>query len=306
MLSGGSATFTTSALTAGGQSITVSYGSNGGFTGSTSAVLTETVSQAATTTNLTASSTVAALGSPVTLQATVTVVAPGGGTPAGTVSFYDGSLRLGTAELNDGVATFQATSLTAGVHLLTAVESGDANYSGSASSAVSVLVVPPPAVQSIVINSGAAQRSMVTSLTVTFNEPVTLSSGAIVVDKQGGGAEGLVLNQSVDNGETVVNVTFTGSDIIGHSLADGKYTLIVNAADVHDQADQAMAANSSDSFWRLFGDARGTGFVDASDFQMLLTAERTQTMLSVFDYYGTGHLNLSDVVQFLLRFGKHV
>ena len=50
------------------------------------------------------------------------------GTPAGIVSFYDGSLKLGTASPNDGVATFQATSLTSGVHLLTAVESGTVSW----------------------------------------------------------------------------------------------------------------------------------------------------------------------------------
>jgi hypothetical protein len=67
-----------------------------------------------------------------------------------------------------------------------------------------------------------------------------------------------------------------------------------------------MTANASDSFWRLFGDARGTGFVDALDYEMFLTAEKTQTMLSIFDYYGTGTLGMTDLTQFLLRFGKSV
>jgi predicted outer membrane repeat protein len=305
-LSGGSASFTTSALAAGTHAITVSYSANGGFSGSTSAVLTETVSQAGTNTNLTVSPTVTAPGRPVTLQAFVAVVTPGGGNPPGTVTFYDGSSALGTAPLGAGVASFTATSLSAGVHHFMAVDSSTANYAGSTSAVVSVLVVPSPVVHSVVINGGAVQRSMVTDLTVTFNEQVTLSSGAVVVDKRGGGAEGLVLSESVVNGESVVNVTFIGSDIIGGSLLDGSYTLVVNAVDVHDQAGEAMAANANDSFWRLFGDARGTGLVNALDYQMLLQSEKSQTNLSIFDYYGTGVLNSADLTEFLLRFATSI
>src|SRR5262249_7204399 len=42
-----------------------------------------------------------------------------------------------------------------------------------------------PAVSSVVVNDGAAQRSMVTSLTVTFNTVVTLDPDAFEMQRQG-------------------------------------------------------------------------------------------------------------------------
>jgi Bacterial Ig-like domain len=165
--------------------------------------------------------------------------------------------------------------------------------------------VAPPSVSSITINNGSAQRSMVDSITVTFSTAVTLDPGAFAVDRRGQGAEGISVSTSVVNGDTIATITFVGSDVIGGSLADGNYTLTVNAAAVHSQFGASMTSNATDAFWRLFGDARGTGSVDALDYQMLLAAERTQTMLSIFDYFGTGHLDRTDLSQFLLRFGKH-
>jgi predicted outer membrane repeat protein len=225
-----------------------------------------------------------------------------------TLSFSSSDLLAtlpATTALKAGTDTVQVTFATPGTQSLTATDTLT-SLSGSQANIVVNANQAAPAVQSIVINQGAVQRSMVTSITISFNEQVTLSAGAITVAKQGGGAEGVVLSQSVVNGHTVVTVTFAGADIIGGSLADGRYTLTVNAADVHNGRGQAMAANASDNFWRLFGDARGTGFVDPLDFVMLMNAERAQTMVSTFDYFGTGHLDNSDIAQFLLRFAKHV
>ena len=50
-------------------------------------------------------------GQAVTLTATVIAVAPGAGTPAGSVTFRDGTTVLGTGTLSSGgVATFTTSS----------------------------------------------------------------------------------------------------------------------------------------------------------------------------------------------------
>ncbi|MDV9203199.1 Ig-like domain-containing protein, partial [Streptomyces sp. Wh19] len=49
-----------------------------------------------------------------TLTATVAVVAPGAGTPGGTVDFFDGATLLGTGTLSGGVATFTTSTLAIG------------------------------------------------------------------------------------------------------------------------------------------------------------------------------------------------
>jgi hypothetical protein len=44
-----------------------------------------------------------------------------------------------------------------------------------------VHVLPPAAAQSVVINDGSAQRSMVASVTVTFSTQVDLAAGAFTL-----------------------------------------------------------------------------------------------------------------------------
>ncbi|MGA5821110.1 Ig-like domain repeat protein [Kitasatospora sp. NPDC094028] len=129
----GAATFTTSALSVGSHPLTAVYSGDASFNGSSSPVDTQTVNPADTTTVLTSAPDPSAFGQPKVLTATVTAVAPGAGTPTGTVSFFDGPTLLGTATLVGGVATFTTSALSAGTHLLTAVYNGDVSFNGSTS-----------------------------------------------------------------------------------------------------------------------------------------------------------------------------
>ena len=74
----------------------------------------------------------------MTFTATVSVVAPGAGTPAGSVEFFDGATSLGTFPLNgSGQATFTTSTLTVATHSITAKYLGNSNYNESTSSALS-------------------------------------------------------------------------------------------------------------------------------------------------------------------------
>jgi trimeric autotransporter adhesin len=65
-------------------------------------------------------------------SATVTTNPPSGTTPTGgTVTFMDGPTTLATKALSAGSATFSTTSLGAGLHVVTAIYSGDAQFGGS-------------------------------------------------------------------------------------------------------------------------------------------------------------------------------
>ena len=127
-LSGGKATFKTTALAAGPHTITVSYGGDGNFVKSTSTPLTQTVNRAATTSKVTSSANPSVFGQSVTFTATVKAVAPGSGTPTGTVSFLDGSTTLGTGTLSGGTATFSISTLAVAAHSITVVYGGDTNF----------------------------------------------------------------------------------------------------------------------------------------------------------------------------------
>jgi hypothetical protein len=96
---------------------------------------TLTIVTAPTTTTLTTSTASAQYGDPVTLTATV---APSGAT--GSVLFMNGSTVLGTGTVSNGVATLTISSLPAGSYTITAFYQGDANYSASTSSPVSLTI----------------------------------------------------------------------------------------------------------------------------------------------------------------------
>jgi hypothetical protein len=72
-------------------------------------------------------------GQSVTFTTTISVVAPGTGTPTGTVTFKDGTTTLATATLSGGSATYTTSSLSVGTHKITVVYSGDSNFVGSTS-----------------------------------------------------------------------------------------------------------------------------------------------------------------------------
>lgn len=131
-LSSGGATLTLSSFGVGHHSITAQYSGDTNFTASTSAALDQVVNAAATTTAVTSSTNPSSYGDAVTFTATVAVTSPGAGSPTGTVTFKDGATVLGTGALSGGIATFTTTAtLAAGTHSITAVYSGDSNFTAS-------------------------------------------------------------------------------------------------------------------------------------------------------------------------------
>jgi hypothetical protein len=99
------------------------------------------VTAAATTTSLNAPAS-AAYGASVTLTATVASTA---GTPAGSVTFYNGSTSLGVGTLSgSGVATLTTTALPAGTDTATASYAAAGNFAGSSSTAVTLTVGAAP------------------------------------------------------------------------------------------------------------------------------------------------------------------
>ena len=170
-LSSGTAIFNTAGLAVGTHAVTASYGGDNNFGPSTSSALSQTVNQATTTTTLSASANPANLGQMVTFTATVTVVAPGAGTPTGTVTFRDGETALGTVIVNPaGNATFSTLSLAVGSHSITAAYGGDANFAGSSSSSVSQVISQPATSTTLAVSPNPANLGQ----TVTFTATVTV------------------------------------------------------------------------------------------------------------------------------------
>ena len=203
------ATFTTSSLSFPNSPHTLTAVYNGdGANFAASAVsnsVTQTVSQATTTTTLAVSPNPSAFGQSVTFTATVTPQIPDTFDNGGTVTFSDGSTSLGTASLSGGQATLNAPASvfdTVATHMITAGYSGDTNFTGSGSD--SVLQTVNAACTTTTVTSSTSGTSAFGQF-VTFTATVTAGSGTF------------------DNGGTV---TFSdGSTSLGTtSLSNGQTT----------------------------------------------------------------------------------
>lgn len=180
------------------------------------------------------------------------------------------------------------------------------SYGGGTSDAfITRFDIRPALVASLVVDNGAAQRSMVRSLTVTFNQVVTVGANAFEVRLNGGAAVAFTPSVSVVNGQTVVLLTVTG----GGSLADGRYTLTVRANQVTDGLGNQLDGGTDyvANFHRLYGDANGDATVNAFDYSQFRPAFGSSTGDPTFvewlDFDGDGTINASDLGQFRDRFG---
>jgi len=176
-LSGGISTFTTSALAIGNHTITTSYGGNGNFNGSTGSLTgnPQVVNQDATAQSVVSSQNPQMAGQPVTFTATVVPIAPGAGTPTGTVTFLDGGSPFGTGTLIGGVATFTTSALTPGNHTILTTYGGDGNFSGSTGSLTGNPQVMTQAATTTTVTSSAGTITLGDS--ATFTATVTTTSG---------------------------------------------------------------------------------------------------------------------------------
>ena len=165
-------------------------------------------------------------------------------------------------------------------------------------------------VESVVVNDGSAQRSMVNSITITFGGSVVLEPGAIELRRQDGSLVNAEFNISLLSGQTVAVLTFAGPEFVGGSLVDGSYTLTVRADRVHDRwgreldgdGNGSAGGNTVDSFFRLFGDTDGDHDVDHADLDVMLSSFRKSRgeagFLWFLDYEGDGDVDGLDMAQF--------
>jgi pectin methylesterase-like acyl-CoA thioesterase/sugar lactone lactonase YvrE len=167
----GEAYFTTNALAAGRHSITMVYGGDSNFSGSTSAPVIISVGEAISTTTLSVTSSSSIYGGAVAGNVTV---APqtGSGTPTGSVTLFAGTASVGSCTLTAGACSFKLTGIPAGATSLTAQYQGDATFAASASVGVTINVaraVLQVTATSYTINVGAALPTYAATITGFVN-----------------------------------------------------------------------------------------------------------------------------------------
>ena len=174
-LNAAQATCTTTSLPLGTRSLTADYSGDAGYNPSTGS-LSQVVNQASTTTGIISSVNPSTVGQSVMFTATVSVSAPGTGTPTGMVTFKDSGATIGTGTLINGQATYSTSALSAANHPITAVYGGDNNFTGSTSSAVNQDVRNPAPAITLISPAAAVTHAPDTTVTITGTGFVSASA----------------------------------------------------------------------------------------------------------------------------------
>jgi hypothetical protein len=211
-LANNNAQLSVSTLGVGAHSITAVYSGSTNFAASTSAALAETISQAPTTTTVTASPNPSVFNQWVTFVATISPSA--GGTPTGTVTLMDGTTSLSTATLSaGGPARIMYGGLMPGTHSITAVYSGDANFTASTSAAVNETVNPASSTTVVSSSPNPSTFGQAVTLTATVQAPQGINPFGTVSFMDGSATLG---SSSLSNGSA--QFTLSG-------LAAGSHTI---------------------------------------------------------------------------------
>jgi hypothetical protein len=165
------ATFSTTSLAVGTHSMTAVYNGDSSFNGSTSSAVSQVVNKANSSTAVVSSVNPSVFGQSVTFTATVTAVAPGAGTPSGTVTFKDGGVSIGTGTLAGGSATLTTSSLAIGAHSITVDYAGDSSFNTSSSATLTQTVNKTGTTGTLTssVNPSTFGQSVTFTVTVTSN-----------------------------------------------------------------------------------------------------------------------------------------
>ena len=164
-LAGGRASVTATLTTVGVHNILATYSGDGGNTDS-SARFGQRVERVTDSLGLTTNTTAADAGQTVTLTAALTPQAPAGvAPPTGTVQFQEGTTVIGTSKLTSGSATLAISTLTAGAHQIFAIYTGDANWYGVRSAAITVTINRAATTSTLTSSATIAELRLTAALT---------------------------------------------------------------------------------------------------------------------------------------------
>ncbi|MBI5216620.1 MAG: Ig-like domain repeat protein [Ignavibacteriae bacterium] len=251
-ITAGSASLSTSLLTAGSHAVRAQYGGDVNYEPSVSSNITQTVNQAPTTTSISAPTITYNANGIVTVT-----VSSGVGTPTGNVSLsVDGGSAM-TQSLVNGSTTFTLTSPSAGDHSLSTTFSAQGNYDASSASGTLHVNRAPTTVS---INAPTITYNANGSVTVTM----TSASGTVLGDVSLSVDGGAATTQTLSNGSTTF--TLASPSAGDHSLsvtfaAQGNFDAGAGTGTLH--VNQA-ATSTSISASTITYNANGTVTVSVS------------------------------------------
>jgi hypothetical protein len=213
---------------AGTYTILASYNGSPNFNASSDNTASLTVNQAPTSTLVTSSVNPSVFGQSVTFTVTVNVVAPGAGTPTGTVQFVlDGNNFGSPVSLAGGSATSSAIpTLSVSTHKVSAVYNGDTNFTTSTGTLSGGQVVNKATSSTVGTNttstySGSNQAVALSAAVTAVGETVNEGTVTFTVQNKNNAVIGKPVTSGTVNGGSA-NASFT---LPGGTPA-GTYTII--------------------------------------------------------------------------------
>ncbi len=277
----GEASAPLSNLSVGSHNIVATYSGDETYAGSVSAPKNLSVAKADVDVVLSSSDTTTLSGEGVSFSVGVAAVAPGDGTPNGTVQLViDGSDVGAPVALVGGTATFPTvTSLITGNHTVAANYSGSSNFeNGSdsltqevsrAATVTSVIATPSPSNegQNIAITANVAAvapGSGAPTGTVVFTaNGDTIGAGALVSGS--GGSQATINVSDLDPGSYSLVATYAGDTGYGGSESEPKsHTVIAGAAIVATTTSVTSSQNPS-TYGELISFTAQVDTADSSD-----------------------------------------
>ncbi|SMQ86186.1 Putative Ig domain-containing protein [Devosia lucknowensis] len=224
-LSGGVATFSTSALGVGNHQVSARYVGNASYNGSASSTAAVTVAKAATSTAVTQSAASTVSGDAVTFRATVSSA---GGTPSGSVVFSIDDVAQAPQTLSNGVAELTISSLAVGNRVVTASYAGSATMQGSIGT----------------LSGGHTVTAIETTTTLSAPGPITYGATATITAAVTSG-----------RGTPTGNVVFAvnGVNRAPVALSNGSASISLSGLDARTHAITAVYAGTA-----TFGTSTGT------------------------------------------------
>ena len=288
-----------------GDTIVATYVPTSGALRPSSGHVTQAV-VAATTTTVTGPNTTPIFGQSVTFTATVTDTTESGGTPTGSVEFFDGSTDLGPGTALSGSgnvanSTFTTASLAPGPHTIRAVYTPTGAFQAGADSLD--LTVAPRQVEQVAVGFGT-ESSIVSpnvsrtlpwadfaSVQITFNggaSGLTASDFTLVGARFGNYLAGSTF--VVDAATQTITLTFAASSVVG---SNGWFSTMGKGGD---RLTLGVDGVTIQTFSVLPGDYDGNGVVNLLDLDAVRSAAKPGQPYDIFaDLNGDGLVDAADV-----------
>jgi hypothetical protein len=202
-----------------------------------------TITQSGTTGGIISSANPALPGTSVTFTMTLSPVAPGAGTPTGTVNFRINGSIGGSGALTSGVAAFASNSLPHGTNTVIAEYAGDQNFVGVTNALAPAEVInTPPVAGNLTIERYATEGAKVSVADILTN-----------CSDADGDTLTLTVSATSTNGDAITvsngwvfytpNPGFTNADAFTYSVADPYGASAVGTITVAIEVDNSPGQN---------------------------------------------------------------